>query len=222
MTASLEPTLDAAHAGRMDAIYRWQRHIYDFTRKYFLFGRDRLIAGLDLAQGGSVLELGCGTGRNLALIGKCWPHASLFGIDISAVMLETAQGRLGPAAHLAQGDACHLDAVAVLGRATFDRVIISYALSMIPQWEEALRQGADLLAPGGSLHIVDFGEGEGLARPARAVLRGWLARFDVTPRIDLVARAEALASARGLRMLCETGHFGYYRLLVLRREIIGG
>ena len=29
----------------MDRIYRRQRHVYDFTRKYYLLGRDRLIAG---------------------------------------------------------------------------------------------------------------------------------------------------------------------------------
>ena len=31
------------HAALMDTVYRGQRHIYDATRKYFLFGRDRLI-----------------------------------------------------------------------------------------------------------------------------------------------------------------------------------
>lgn len=66
----------------MDSIYRSQRHIYDLTRKYYLFGRDRLIAGLDLLAGGSVLELGCGTGRNLALIARRWPGAELFGLEI--------------------------------------------------------------------------------------------------------------------------------------------
>ena len=31
---------DAAVA--MDRMYRWQRHIYDVTRKYYLLGRDAL------------------------------------------------------------------------------------------------------------------------------------------------------------------------------------
>ena len=34
---------DSNHAALMNSIYRRQRHIYDFTRKYYLFGRDRLI-----------------------------------------------------------------------------------------------------------------------------------------------------------------------------------
>ena len=34
------PTADVL----MDSVYRRQRHIYDVTRKYFLLGRDTLIA----------------------------------------------------------------------------------------------------------------------------------------------------------------------------------
>ena len=35
----------------MDRIYRRQRHVYDLTRKYYLLGRDRLIADLDVPRG---------------------------------------------------------------------------------------------------------------------------------------------------------------------------
>ena len=72
-------------------MYRYQRHIYDLTRKYYLLGRDRLIAGLDVPPGGTVLEVGCGTGRNLVLAARRYPAARLFGLDISAAMLDTAQ-----------------------------------------------------------------------------------------------------------------------------------
>ena len=34
----------AGHAAQMDAVYAFQRHIYDLTRKYYLLGRDRLWA----------------------------------------------------------------------------------------------------------------------------------------------------------------------------------
>ena len=59
----------------MDAIYARQRHIYDATRKYFLFGRDRLIAALDVPVNGTVLEVGCGTGRNLIQVARRYPTA---------------------------------------------------------------------------------------------------------------------------------------------------
>ena len=48
---------------RMNRMYRRQRHIYDGTRRYYLLGRDQLIAGLRPAAGASVLEIGCGTGQ---------------------------------------------------------------------------------------------------------------------------------------------------------------
>ena len=113
----------------MDRIYRSQRHIYDATRKYYLFGRDRMIAGLELSEGGTVLEIGCGTGRNLALIGKRWPGARLFGLDISAEMLKSADAKLGDAAKLALGDATRFDAGDLFGRDQFDRVVLSFATS---------------------------------------------------------------------------------------------
>jgi S-adenosylmethionine-diacylgycerolhomoserine-N-methlytransferase len=93
------PTLDN-HGDLMDSVYRWQRHIYDATRKYFLFGRDRLIRGLRIPYGGAILEIGCGTGRNLSLVRALWPKTQIHGLDISPLMLETAADRLGGRARL--------------------------------------------------------------------------------------------------------------------------
>ena len=83
----------------MDGVYRYQRHIYDLTRKYYLLGRDRMISGLDVPAGGTVLELGCGTGRNIVLAARRYPDARFFGLDISAEMLETAAAATGPRRH---------------------------------------------------------------------------------------------------------------------------
>ncbi|RVD53610.1 class I SAM-dependent methyltransferase, partial [Mesorhizobium sp. M7A.F.Ca.ET.027.03.2.1] len=84
------PEFKANHAELMDGVYRWQRHIYDLTRKYYLLGRDLMISGLDVPVGGTVLELGCGTGRNIILAARRYPDARFYGLDISAEMLETA------------------------------------------------------------------------------------------------------------------------------------
>lgn len=207
---------ETAHGALMDAVYRRQKHIYDATRKFYLFGRDTMIAGLDCTPGMTVLEIGCGTGRNLAVIGRRWPGTRLHGIDISREMLDLARRRPGMDARLALGDAAGFDAQALFGRTKFDRVTISYALSMIPCWEAALAHALTLLAPGGSLHVVDFGDLGGLPTPLRRALRAWLRAFHVSPRDDLPGTAAQLAVAMQLEQRRETGPLGYYQILIAR------
>ncbi len=187
----------------MDAIYRTQRHFYDLTRKYYLLGRDRLIRDLAPPPGGSVIEIGCGTGRNLIAAARAWPDARYFGIDISEAMLETARAKVAAVGlsnriTLAQGDATAFDAQALFGIAAFDRVFQSYTLSMIPDWQGALREGAGKLAPGGRLDIVDFGQQEQLPGAFKRLLFGWLAQFDVEPRRTLPDVLGEVARAHGL------------------------
>jgi S-adenosylmethionine-diacylgycerolhomoserine-N-methlytransferase len=205
----------SGHAALMDEVYRGQRHIYDFTRKYYLFGRDTLIAGLHARPGMRVLEVACGTGRNLAKIGKAWPGVRLFGLDISEEMLKSARAALGNEARLGQGDACAFDPADLLGEPAFDRIVLSYSLSMIPDWQGALDHAAAQLAPGGSLHVVDFGDLQGLPGPLQSLLRGWLAKFHVEPRATLPEAAARIAAARGLRLDTRRGPLGYYQLHVL-------
>lgn len=198
----------------MDGIYRWQRHVYDATRKYYLLGRDRLIDDLAPPPGGTVLELGCGTARNLVLAARRHPQARFFGIDISQQMLESARGSIRRAGlddriSVAQGDATAFDTAALFGVERFDRVFFSYSLSMIPPWREALTAGAGALSPGGRLHLVDFGMMEAWPGLVRAPFRAWLSAFHVAPRVDLGAALEACAQAHGARASFRRLHGGY-------------
>jgi len=208
----------AGHGDLMDRIYRHQRHVYDLTRKYYLLGRDQLIAELDPPQRGSVLEIGCGTGRNLLAVRRRYPQARLYGLDISEAMLLTAkahsQGR-----HIvyAKADAADFDPRALFGEASFDRIFISYALSMIPSWQAVLASAVKMLAPGGELHIVDFGQQERLPQAFRAALRAWLAKFHVTPRAHLRAAIEQLAKAEGAAVAFVPIKGGYAWRLTLKK-----
>jgi len=203
-----------SHAAQMDAIYGAQRHIYDLTRKYYLLGRDRLIRSLDVSDGASVLELGCGTGRNLALAAHAWPGARLHGLDISREMLKSASINV-PQAALAQGDATRFDARELFGRDTFERIFFSYTLSMIPDWRGAIEAAIACLAPDGQLHIVDFGQQQALPRWFRAGLHGWLAHFHVTPRSELMDVAHALAERHDLRVQATRLYRDYAWSLIL-------
>ena len=208
----------------MDAIYRTQRHIYDLTRKYYLLGRDRLIAELGPPAGGTVLELGCGTGRNLILAAQRYPAAKFFGIDISEEMLATARANVEKAGltdriRLAQGDASCVDTSSAFGRHAFDRVFISYALSMIPPWRETAAHAMALVKPAsGSLHVVDFGGQDELPGWFGAALRAWLAKFSVTPRKDLQAVLAAVAARAGARLEFKRLYRDYARYAVLQQE----
>jgi S-adenosylmethionine-diacylgycerolhomoserine-N-methlytransferase len=209
--------MTVAHATLMDQVYRRQKHIYDLTRKYYLFGRDRLIATLGARPGAKVVELGCGTGRNLARIAAVWPSVRLYGLDISREMLGQAGARLGSAAQLAAGDATAFDPASLFNTASFDHVVLSYALSMIPDWRGTIAHAAGLLAPGGRLHIVDFGDFSGLPGPVAALLRAWLRLFHVTPRATMGTVAAQIAAERGLGLATEHGPMRYYRIVTLTR-----
>lgn len=194
------------HSQLMDSVYRYQRLFYDVTRKYYLLGRDHLIAEMDVKPGQTVLEVACGTGRNLAAIGKSYPEARLYGFDISEQMLITARAKLNGQAVLAQGDATRFDPADLFGVDAFDHIVLSYSLSMIPDWRGALREAVRHLGPGGALHVVDFGDQTRMPRWFRRGLLNWLARFHVEPRDELAAElnrigfeGEALATCRSLR-----------------------
>lgn len=205
------------HGALMDSIYRGQRHIYDATRKFYLFGRDTLIDRLDCTAGERVLEVACGTGRNLHRIGMRWPGTALHGLDISCEMLKSADARLGRAAKLAEADATSFDPQALFGCQRFDRIVLSYCLSMIPGWQAALDHAAGMLGPDGSLHIVDFGSLEGMPWPLRPALQRWLAQFHVSPRMDLDEIATAIARRHGLECHLLRGPLDYFRLVTLVR-----
>ncbi len=196
----MNPILATSNGDAMDRIYRWQVPIYDLTRKYYLVGRDRLIGELDPPPDGSILEIGCGTGRNLLSVSRMYQRVELFGIDVSAVMLETARSsarmsKYGARIAFAQADAGTFEPMALFGRRSFDRIFISYALSMIPDWRAALDRAMAALQPDGRLLIVDFGEMERLPGPLRCGFGRWLAAFAVKPRVDL-ARVLAVKAAR--------------------------
>ena len=183
----------------MDNVYRRQRHIYDLTRKYYLLGRDRLIHELDARPGEKVVEIGCGTARNLIGISKAYPEAQLFGLDASHEMLcsaeeSVAREGLKQKIVLAHGLAEEMTPALFGLDRKFDRAIFSYSLSMIPDWRGALKTAAENVRPGGTLHIVDFGDLDSLWSPFARGLRAWLRLFHVAPRDTLLKELEAARS----------------------------
>lgn len=211
------------HRERMDRIYRYQRHLYDVTRPFFLFGRDRLLRGLPVRDDSAVLEVGCGTGRNLRVLSRRFPRARLFGLDISAQMLATARTKIRRAGStnvwLVCAPAEELDAGKTFGLDhSFDVIFFSYSLSMIPAWREALRAAANNLAPGGSIHLVDFYDQADWPAGLRRILVRWLELFHVRHEPALLEYLRELQQGGGWRVHIQSLHRRYALLIRLDRS----
>lgn len=148
------------NAGDLRRYYRWHAGIYDLTRWAFLFGRDRLVETLAARTDppARILEIGCGTGRNLAALAKAFPDASLVGLDLSSDMLDRARAKL--ARHSDRVEFLHRPYDGPLSREDgekFDLVVFSYSLSMInPGYDQVLVLCREDLRPGGTVAVVDF------------------------------------------------------------------
>lgn len=209
----------------MDRMYRWTRHVYDASRKYYLLGRDGLIRELDAKPGETVCEAGCGTARNLILMAKRYPQARFFGFDASAEMLKTAGGSLERAGlkdkvPLTVALAQDFSAEAFGLTEKFDRIVFSYALSIMDDWQSAADHALTQLKPGGSIHVVDFGDQKGLPRWFKAVLAGWLKKFHVRFRPEVKTYFEALAASGKGTLAYKEVYRGYaYRVTFQRGAI---
>ena len=177
---------------RLNNLYRFQRHFYDLTRRFFLFGRAELLRQMNVQPGESVLEVGCGTGRNLLKLSRLAPQAKLFGLDAADEMLKSAAAkfdahnkqkeiilRQGLAEEFNYHETFKLDE-------PFDKIFISYSLSMFPQWQEALRNVLKNLKSGGDLYIVDFWDGKGLPAWFNRLRAWWLGLFKVYYRREFL------------------------------------
>lgn len=185
----------------MDRMYGLQRHLYDATRKYYLLGRDQLLAQMDVRPGDRVLEIACGTARNLIKLNSLHPNLELFGLDASNVMLKTAQRNLSRrgldkkcSLRVCLAEELDYRTTFALNR-PFDAIFISYGLSMIPTWKEALAVALRNLKPGGTLYIVDFWDQGELPKWFRAMLQKWLDAFGVHFRPELLVHLQELSQS---------------------------
>jgi S-adenosylmethionine-diacylgycerolhomoserine-N-methlytransferase len=176
----------------MDAMYRWTRFVYDATRKYYLLGRDRLLRDMELQLGNRVLEIGCGTARNLIRLAKARPDIYCFGLDASNEMLDTAAAKvkarkLEERITLKRCLAEELDYAKTFElEAPFDAAFFSYSLSMIPTWPEAIDAALANIKRGGAFYVVDFWDQGGWPGWFRFMLKKWLDLFHVKYRPELL------------------------------------
>jgi len=149
------------NASSLRGYYRWHAKLYDATRWAFLFGRRGLIATVadQVKTPTRILEIGCGTGKNLIALAEVFPGARITGLDLSSDMLDCARAKIAPFAD--RIDLLHrpYDGPVAGEDGKFDLIVISYALSMInPGFDEVIRLCRGDLREGGVIAVVDFHE----------------------------------------------------------------
>ena len=141
----------------------WLLPFYDpFTR---LLGVEavhgKLIRQAAISSGHRVLEIGCGTGNLAILANRLNPAAEVVGIDPDPKALARARRKAQRSRASLQFDPGFSEELPYPD-ASFDRVLSAFMLHHVHPDAKllAIREARRVLKPGGSLHLVDFEEGQ--------------------------------------------------------------
>jgi demethylmenaquinone methyltransferase/2-methoxy-6-polyprenyl-1,4-benzoquinol methylase len=119
-----------------------------------------------------ILDLATGSGDLARALSKASPRAIVLGADFCIPMLEVARRKKIPL--LVQADGLRLP----FRDGVFDALTVAFGLRNMASWEDALREMARVLRPGGLLLVMDFSLPE--AAPLRKLYRLYL--HNVLPR----------------------------------------
>lgn len=133
---------------------------YNPTHSWTLPKRQAARLALDLKLGDRVLDLACGTGLNFPhlreLVGE---HGQVVGVDLTPAMLEIARKMIATKGwknvEVREADAAHLP----FPDASFDKVIISFALNIIPEYQRAIEEVWRVLIPSGRFVALEMRAG---------------------------------------------------------------
>ncbi|MFN7919680.1 MAG: class I SAM-dependent methyltransferase [Bryobacteraceae bacterium] len=200
--------MSAEIASRLSSYYRWHSRIYDSTRWTFLFGRGELIRRAAGTAPATILEVGCGTGRNLAELGRVFPNAEILGVDCSAEMLAIARRKtssFGGRVSLIRG----LYSEPLSRGGGFDLIVASYCLSMVnPGYEDVLRLCRADASPTGRIAIVDFHD------TPSPWFRQWMSRNHVRLDGQILATLEKDNPLRPLHRRIHSAYGGLWQWFI--------
>ncbi len=192
---------------KVERFYRLHAPFYDVTRRFFLFKRKRAVSLLGVRPQDRVADFGCGTGMNAKLLSQ-YPEISLTGMDFSESMLKVARKKY-PHVRWVRGD---LEAISLEEK--FDKALCTYALSLVNDWRQALKQMSSLIEPGGNLVILDFSPLKGPLNFLDPVFDKWFRSFRVFRKRDFKSELELYFE----NVVEESPAVGYLTLVVGRKR----
>ena len=149
--------------------------------------RKESIRGLALQPGDSVVDIGCGTGLNFPYLQQAvGPTGTIIGVDLTDAMLDKAHQRV-LANDWKNVRLVRSDAASFSFPSGVDGILSTLALTLVPEYDQVIRNGTRALKQGGRWAIVDFKMPSNLLAFAAPVL----ARLLVQPfggTIDLASR----------------------------------
>jgi cyclopropane-fatty-acyl-phospholipid synthase len=127
-------------------------HYDAFERRYGFFAdlALKLVGPMAIGPKAAILDVGCGSGASTTRLAACFPEAQLWGLDLSSAMLAAARASAGSSERICfiEGDAGNLGAA--FSR-SFDAIIYTACIFLIPDFAASLAQANALLAPRGSV-----------------------------------------------------------------------
>lgn len=209
----------------MERIAKWGdydslfvRRRYDRLAKFFVLFewlfllprgiRRKAVARLELRPGARVLEVGCGTGRNLAhLVQAVGERGRVYGVDLSEGMLQEARS-LSAIAEWHNVTLIQSDATEYTLPELVDGVIFSLSYAVIPRHREALRRAWEHLRPGGHVVIMDAKLPSGFPGKLLHPFVVWASRATVLGNPDIRPWDELRELTDDVG--CEEAQFGTY------------
>jgi protein-L-isoaspartate O-methyltransferase len=141
----VHPIRGKDHQSRLESFYAGQAKSYDGFRHRFLHGRVPMIEAMPTPRKGVWVDLGGGTAANLEHLRE---HLRVFKkvvvLDLCRPLIEVARQRVaangwGDVVELVVGDATDPAVPGMPKAGSVDVVTLSYSLTMIPDWQAALR-----------------------------------------------------------------------------------
>lgn len=160
---------------RISGYYRIFEWIYWLPRGI----RQRAIDRLDLKPGARVLEIGCGTGRNLAYLrAAVGDSGQVFGVDLSEGMLATARA-LCTARQWVNVELANRDFLEYSPGEQVDCVLFSLSYATMPNHKQILAKAWDLMKPGGRIVILDAKLPDGFSGRVMLPATLWMMKHSV-------------------------------------------